>query len=474
MRDTGKLRTKPSFTAGEISDACNGQILKGSPDTVAKGLSTDTRTIDGGEAFLALTGPNHDAHDYIPEAVTQNCSVIIGHRPSAVDTTPDDVCYIKVQDTLDALTKLAAWHRKRLDGMVFAITGSCGKSTVKEIAGAILKEKGYCSVAEKSFNNKIGVSLSLLSANQNDKYIVLELGANHHGEIDQLASIAQPDVSCITCIGECHLEGFGSIEGVKEAKAELIPHTNPQGLLVLNADDPRCCDLKERFAGDVCTFGFSETADFRPVPIKTGQKGQLCRIGDLVFNLALPGKHNLLNAAAAYAMAQRAGASEHDAFTALANVKAPKLRYEKRHVAGIDFILDCYNSNPTAMRAVAGAFGDQETSGSRIMLCGDMLELGESTDTHHVNTGRMLAESKIDILIAVGTHAHKFVEGWKNAGGPARNALAISDVEKAWLFLHRLCQKGDLVMVKGSRKLKLENVVDSFAEYVAGLQQEVA
>jgi UDP-N-acetylmuramoyl-tripeptide--D-alanyl-D-alanine ligase len=246
---------------------------------------------------------------------------------------------------------LARWHRGRLQGKVMAITGSCGKSTVKAMTGTILSRSGRCSVAPKSYNNRIGVSHSILRTHPCDDFGVLELGTNHPGEIDELAALARPHAGLITCIGDCHLEGLGSRHGVLEAKAELIPHLPPSGMLALNHDDDLCSSLADRHPGDVRTFGLDAGAQVRP--ILRGQRGncQVLEVDGIPFQLPVPGHHNALNAAAAICLARWAGVEIRSATQSLAHLELPGLRFERRHVGGATFILDCYNSNPTAMEA---------------------------------------------------------------------------------------------------------------------------
>ncbi len=464
----------PEFTAGQICGACGGELLHGTFATGVRGISTDTRTIGDGQAFFALEGSRHDAHDYIPAALDSGARIIVCHKKPRSLRLPPRSSIVLVDDTLQALLRLAAWHRDRLQGVVIGITGSCGKSTVKEMTGAILSEGGRCTVARESFNNRIGVSLTLLDALPEDDYVVLELGANHRGEIDELARIARPDAGCITCIGRSHLEGFGGLEGVREAKSELIPHIARDGFLVLYGDQARCRSLGQRYGGEVQTFGFSPEADVRIAEVKSGSRGELFSIGEVVFHIPLTGRHNVLNAGAAFCLARWAGACEGQALRALGAVRLPGLRCERRWIGGVEFVLDCYNSNPTAMQAACEAFARTKAPGRRIVVCGDMLELGDEAASLHEDTGRMIAESGVDMLVAVGGYADHVVKGWRKASPRAQNAISLPSREKAWLFIHRITRRGDAVMMKGSRKLRLEEVVDSIGEYVTGLEQEAA
>jgi UDP-N-acetylmuramoyl-tripeptide--D-alanyl-D-alanine ligase len=467
-------RPRPSFTAGQICRACSGQLQAGEPTARAQGISTDTRTLARGQAFLALRGENHDAHTFIPAAVKAGASILIVEKDRPCTAVPDRTAVIGVTDTTRALMDLARWHRNRLEGLVLAITGSCGKSTVKAMVGSILSRSASCSVARKSFNNRIGVSLSLLQSCIEDDYVVLELGTNHPGEIDELAAMARPHAGLITCIGECHLEGLGSREGVREAKAELIPHIEPDGLLVLNADDDFCASLADRHEGEVRMFGIRNEGAVRAIPpTATSSHGEFC-VRHTTFRLPVAGRHNILNAAAAICLAEWAGASLEQARTALAEVRLPGLRSEKRMLKGTEFLMDCYNSNPTAMKAALESFLRQPVDGRRMVVCGDMLELGDDAPAIHRRMGRALALTEVDTLVAVGPLSQHMVEGWNELAAPHQRALHLPSAEKAWMFVWELTAPGDAVLLKGSRKMELERIVKAIEERMDGSDREEA
>jgi UDP-N-acetylmuramoyl-tripeptide--D-alanyl-D-alanine ligase len=465
---------KPKFTAGELAQACGGRLVTGREELAADGLSTDTRTLAPGQVFLALIGPNHDAHAFIPQAIEAGARIIIAQRRDASWILPDDLTLILVDDTTKALTALAVWQRRRLRGRVIAITGSCGKSTVKTITGAILARAGRCSVARKSFNNRIGVSLSLLDADPADDYVVLEMGTNHPGEIDELARIAQPHVGVITCIGECHLEGLGDQKGVRDAKAELVPHLDPQGLLVLNADDKLCLSIAPLYKGLVRTFGFARNAYVRPHSMKRDGECMVFRVWGRQFRLSAVGRHNVLNAAAALCVARWAGVTPECAQDGLADVKLPELRWEKRTMGGVTYLLDTYNSNPTAMRAALEAFAEEPVARRRIVVCGDMLELGEASVPLHRRLGRVLGLMDIEALIAVGPLSKHVVEGWCEVAGDARKVIHLESADDAWQAVLSVAAPGDCVLIKGSRAMQLEKIAEAIAQKLGIKDREVA
>jgi len=464
----------PKFTAGDIVQACGGRLAAGRPELAADGLWTDTRTMTPGQAFLALIGPNFDAHEFVPQAIEAGARIIIAQRQEESWSLPLDVALIIVGDTTKALMDLAAWHRSRMRGRVIAVTGSCGKSTVKAMTAALLAQAGACTVARKSFNNRIGVSLSLLDAKAVDDFVVLEMGANHFGEIDELARLARPHAAVITCIGECHLEAFGDLKGVRDAKAELVAHLDPEGLLVLNADDRLCLTIASAYKGQVRTFGFARDAYVRPHGLRREGENTVFRVWGRTFRLPAVGQHNVLNAAAALCLARWAGLSLEQVRDGLAEIKMPELRWEKRVLAGVTYLIDAYNSNPTAMRAALAAFLEEPVARRRIMVCGDMLELGAASIPLHRRLGRVLALTGIDSLVAVGPLSRSVVDGWREIASDGREVFHFETAEEAWAAVHAIASPGDWVLIKGSRMMQLEKIVAAITEHLSVKGKEAA
>jgi UDP-N-acetylmuramoyl-tripeptide--D-alanyl-D-alanine ligase len=461
-------------TAREIADACCGRIVSGDPHAVAAGVQSDSRALQPGNAFFALRGERFDGHGFIPQAVE------IGSRVIVVDNVPDgvhlpqSVAVVQVVETERAMLALAAWHRTRLGARVIAITGSYGKTTVKEMLGAMLSRCATCTTAPRSYNNRIGVALTLLSASPQDAFVVLEMGTNAPGEIDELARAARPHIGVITAIAAVHTEGLGSLEGVRDAKAELIPHLPGDGLLVLNADQALCQALGARFDGWVLTFGEQKKASVRVTHIDATPEG--CTFETLANRFALrsPARYNALNAAAALCVAHELDVPAREARAALAVLAMPALRYEIRQLAGVRFVLDCYNSNPDALRTTVKSFVAEPAGGTRILVCGDMLELGAESARIHRKLGRELARSGLDMLVAVGPMAAHMLEGWDAVASAERAAVQFETAEDAWRPLQHMLQPGDAVLVKGSRRMKLEAIVERIAAAADSSQKEVA
>ncbi|MDP6439316.1 MAG: UDP-N-acetylmuramoyl-tripeptide--D-alanyl-D-alanine ligase [Candidatus Brocadiia bacterium] len=478
------MKSKTKFTAGAIARACRGRLVAGSESKRAAAVSIDSRTIAPGQAFVAIRGARHDGHQYVPDAARAGASVLVVERAEGAGCLGTgrlgawalrrDVAVVQVEDTTRALVDLAAWHRMRLGGTVLAVTGSCGKSTVKAMLAAILGRTGRCAAAQKSFNNRIGMSLTLLNADVEDEFVVLEMGTNHPGEIDELARCARPHVGVITCIGDAHLQGLGDRHGVREAKAELIPHLAHDGLLLLNADDRMCMSLAKRFEGEVRTFGFSGAADVRPADVRREAGCMAFEFGGREFRLPFAGRHNVVNAAAALGAATWAGADLDGARDSLAEVSLPSLRQQVRRIENVTFVEDCYNSNPTAMRAAVAAFLEEPVQGRRVVVCGDMLELGPRSPEMHVEVGRMLAFGGVDLLVAVGPMGVFLLEGWNSLARDDQSATHYLTAEDAWRPLWENLKAGDGVLLKGSRLMGLERITEEIDEHIESEERAAA
>jgi UDP-N-acetylmuramoyl-tripeptide--D-alanyl-D-alanine ligase len=467
--------TVTTYTAPGIAAACGGRLIAGAPGAAADSVCTDTRKLQAGQAFFALRGETFDGHDYLPRAVQAGATVfVVDHLPSSWRApdgwrAPEGTAVVRVANTARALLALAGQHRSSLKGRVVAITGSFGKSTVKSMTAAILSRAGRCSVAPKSFNNRVGVALTLLAAGVDDDYVVLEMGTNHPGEIDELARAARPHLGVITAIGEVHLEGLGDLAGVREAKAEMIRHIVAPGRLVLNGDCVLCTSLAGRCPGWVRTFGMRPGCSVQPERVLRRGDGWCFDALGQRFYLPVSGRYNVINAAAAICAALELGVPPQTAAEALACVELPAMRYERRRLGDVLFVCDCYNSNPTALRAALESFMAEPVRGSRVVVCGDMLELGRDARRIHRRLGAELAASGVDMLIAVGPLARSMLVGWQEKRRASQASLHFETAEKAWLPLYQLVSAGDAVLLKGSRRMALEIIPERISQ---ALQQQ--
>lgn len=419
------------------------------------GISTDSRTLQRGALFVALSGPNFDGHDFVPAAAERGAAAALVERP-----LPVDLPQVVVRDALAALSMFAQAWRRQFDIPVIGVTGSNGKTTTKELIGAILSPLGSCLVTRGNLNNHIGVPLTLLQLNATHRYAVIEMGANHQGEIAHLASLAEPTIGIVTNAGAAHLEGFGSLDGVAKGKGELFQSLPVNGTAVVNADDKYASLWRDnRSAERVLTFGFEQPADFMAHKVNAGGGADGFRIDfDLVtpagtkpVTLALAGLHNLRNALGAAAATFAAGATLDQIVAGLGAMRAVSGRLElKPAINGAYLVDDSYNANPSSLKAGLDALGG--FAGKRWLVLGDMLELGESANELHAEVGRYARQAGIERLFAVGKHSHFAVEAF------GRGAQWFADVEPLIAETKRSLTPDVAVLIKGSRANRLERV----------------
>jgi UDP-N-acetylmuramoyl-tripeptide--D-alanyl-D-alanine ligase len=431
------------------ADAMGAQLIGG--DVRFSSVSTDTRTLKHGDLFVALVGDHYDAHEKIDADVVRNASAVVVQH--ALDK---DVTQLLVADTLMALGDIARQWRQFVSAPIIAITGSNGKTTVKEMTAAILRQRGEVFATRGNLNNEIGMPLSLLSSHDEHDFVVLELGANRGGEIKYLSNIARPLVALINNAGPAHLEGFGSLDGVANAKGEIFSGLPNNGIAIINIDDHYAQHWRN-IVGDknIIGFGFDESADLRG-QITAHHKLRISYQGDSIsLALPVPGKHNAMNALAAAAAAIAVGALLGDVEAGLATVTASCGRLEfKTAACGALVIDDSYNANPGSLRAALDVLcaGD---GGSTWCLLGDMRELGQQAESLHRQMAATAKRLGVDNLFAIGEFADATARGF-GPGGRAFGSLdSLVDT------LRQNLQKGDRVLVKGSRGVRMERVVEA-------------
>ncbi len=437
-----------------------GGRLEGA-NTVFGALSTDSRTLEPGSLFVALVGDRFDAHDYVRQAAERGCSAALVSRP--VEAV---VPQVVVTDTLAALTAFARAWRADYQGTVVGITGSNGKTTVKEMTGAILGACGPCLVTQGNLNNHIGVPLTLSRMGPQHVYAVIEMGANHRGEIADLASIARPDVGLVINAGPAHLEGFGGIEGVARGKGEMFEALGANGTAVINADDRFAGFWRglARTAGRTVTFGMREDADFAAsnVAERTSDQGFATEFdlkspqGSRHISIALSGDHNVMNALAAAAAASAAGASLDAIVEGLVAMRPVEGRLRMRAALnGARLIDDSYNANPGSVRA--GLESLAKLPGQHWLVLGEMRELGADSDRLHAEMGALARQSGVSRLLAIGDGSKHAVEAYGVGGQWFAGVDDLITVARSDLG------EGVTVLVKGSRSNRLERVADALA-----------
>ena len=429
------------------------------------GVSTDSRILRPGEIFFALPGARCDGHDFAADVLKKGAAAVVVSRDVTVPAGARDRV-VRVPDTLRALGESARAFRREWGGQVIAVTGSNGKTTTREMIHHILSETMSCKQSPKNFNTDVGLPLTLFRAESEDRVMVVEMGTNAPGEIAALAAIAEPNVAVITNVGRSHLEGLGSIEGVAHAKAELLDELKPGGVAFLNADDPWFQFLSRRWRGRTVAYGFSGGASFRAGHLRRLKQGQSFTIGGNVrVRLRIPGRHNVWNALAALAVAEHFGLDLAAAALTLNAFQPPAMRYEVRPIRGVTVVSDCYNANPDSMRAALETFGCTSAQGRRVAVLGDMLELGPESERLHDGIGAQAARAGLDALWAVGGYARCVADAAEKGGlaGPVVHAPRLEDVTPQILEYLR---PGDVLLVKGSRSMRMERLVERFRDSV--------
>ena len=440
------------FTVKDILIAVKGKLLSGNTDEILTGLSTDTRKIKKGELFLAIKGDRFDGHSFILDAVSKGAGGVLvqeGGITNANFKLPD-VSFISVSDSIKALGDIGNFHRSRFSIPIIGITGSNGKTTAKEMVFAILSKKFNALKNFGTENNNIGVPLTLLRLNSEHNIAVLEMGTNHLGEIRRLSEIARPTVTIITNVGPSHLEYLEDMETVLKAKVEILEYMDPGGKLILNADDEYLRTIKTNLK--TVWFGFDKQADFYADKINLEPDGINFRLnGKWDISLGVLGRHNVSNALSAIACAWDFGISIEEIRDALKEFRVPNMRMEVKRFGDIKIINDTYNANPQSMKQAIEALRDMATEGRKILIAGDMLELGTFSGRFHHLVGKQAAESGFDLIVAVGKLAEHVGKGAQEAGMSERKIKLCVLMKDARAKVATLIKKGDTILVKGSR-----------------------
>ena len=451
------------FRVEEIVSATHGRLVTGRPDAQAGPVTTDTRALGRGETFLALCGERFDGHDFLADAVARGAACLVVDRedriPPAARSAPCAV--VVVEDTLAALADLGRAARSRLRCPVIAVTGACGKTTVKEMVGQILARRRRGRRPPASFNNQIGVPLTLLAAEPDDEFVLCEFGTNAPGEIGQLASIARPTIGVVTLVAPVHLEGLGSLDGVAEEKAALVDAIPPDGAAILNADDPRVAAMARRCRGRVVTVGFGDDADIQAGHLIQTDRGlYFTATGSVGFEIPVLGEHQAVLALAAAAAAREAGVPLEESAEALREFRPPPMRMAVEHCGEVTVVNDSYNANPTSMRAALALLAlwpDRR----KVFFCGDMRELGPESRALHEALGRQIAEAGVDRLVCVGRESGATADAAVAAGMARQDVTALADAAAAAAVAPRIVGDRDVVLVKGSRAVGMEKVVEA-------------
>jgi UDP-N-acetylmuramoyl-tripeptide--D-alanyl-D-alanine ligase len=452
-----------NLTLEEISQAVGGK-LEGPGTLKVRGYSIDTRTLNASELFFAIKGPRFDGHEFVRQAFEKNAGAVVVER-SVEGLGQRSV--IRVSSTIEALQNLARDVRRRWGKPIIGVTGSAGKTTTKEMIAAVLGKKFTVLRSVGNLNNEFGLPLCLLRVERYQNIGVLEMGMSAKGEIRKLASIAEPNEGVVTNVNPVHLEFFKSVDEIAEAKAELIEGLHDPKVAYLNNDDSRVRAMAQRFSGKLVAYGVKSSASFKVQQIQDlGLDGSSFTVRhssrDLQFVLPLLGQHNVANAVAAIAVATTHEVPYEQIREALAEMKPEKMRGQVvKFREGFAVIDDCYNSNPKALSEMIRFVGRLQGYQRKILVAGEMLELGPEGPELHRECGREAAKAGLASVIAVQGQGTEILEGALAAGMDRSRLKFARDAVQAGDLLARMVKKGDVVLIKGSRGVKLEQVLNT-------------
>jgi len=456
-----------NLTLGEVAVLLSSSV--GLPDDDIHGYSLDSRAIAPGQLFFAIRGPRFDGHEFVGKALERGAAGAVVESAFAA-TAPAQwrSRLLAVPDPSAALQGLGRAVRRKWGKQLIAVTGSTGKSTTKELLAEILARRLRVMRSPGNLNNDFGLPLALLSLAPDQDVAVVELGMSHAGEIARLARLAEPEVGIVTNVAPVHLEFFPSVDAIASAKRELVDYLSTRGrdgVAVLNEDDERVRKFREGFPGPVVTFGFSSDAEFRAGAVEAGPgQGTTFAVTtpawQAEFSLSLPGRHNVQNALAAIAAASLWEIPVEEMRQALAGFQNLHQRSEVLTLPrGITVINDCYNSNPLAMERMLETL-ESWPAARRLLIAGEMLELGPTSPDLHRTVGRKCAGSGVDWLVAVQGNARFILEGAAEGGLSSARLRFFNDATQAGEFCKALLEPGDVVLVKGSRGVHLETAIE--------------
>ncbi|MCC6139531.1 MAG: UDP-N-acetylmuramoyl-tripeptide--D-alanyl-D-alanine ligase [Nitrospira sp.] len=469
----------PFLTGEELREVISVKMLSGDAPRWAKQrirqLSLDSRAIRAGELFIAIRGDRFDGHDYVAAALSQGAAGVIVQDTYVVTpallkaaATSAPPFILGVRDPLFAYQQLATHHRSRFDIPLVAVTGSNGKTTTKDMVASVMGQRWQVLKTESNFNNRIGVPHTLLRLTNRHEAAVIEMGVDNIGQTTRLCEIARPTIGVITNIGPDHLEFFGSMEGSAQAKAELLDLLPPDGTAILNADDPYFDYLAARARCRVLSFGYSPKADVQALQEKSdGPDGTVFRlllpgkVRHTVVRMKVQGSHNVANALAAAAVGTVLGLSGTDIAQGLSRFRPAAMRSQIVMSQGIRVINDCYNANPASMKAAVQLLAQSGTGRKTIAVLGDMLELGPGAVRMHEEVGAFVAQQGVSQLIASGALGRGLADGARRAGMEPSRVLEVADAAAAAAAVKAMAASGDVVLVKASRGMKMEQVVSA-------------
>ncbi len=457
------------LTAAMVGDVVGGDVVGG--DDMGQritGVSIDSRTTRPGDLFVPLSGDHADGHTYIPQAMAAGA---VAHLCAADQAGAEDAPTggIVVDDPLDALTGLGAWIRDQVNPIVVAITGSNGKTTTKDMAAAAIGAARVTVANPASFNNEIGLPLTLCLMTPQTEVLVCEIGARGKGHIASMMPILRPDVAIVTTVAWAHIGEFGSIEAIAEAKSELIQGLDTDGVAIVNADVPACLQMSAVAPGRVVTFGLTDAADVHAEHVEWDDAATATvHLDGVTVRLPRPGRHQVSNALAALAAAREIGVDLATAAAGLANAAMSRWRMEVSVTdRGVTLVNDAYNANPDSVIAALDTVARMQIPGRRWAVLGFMAELGDQTGAGHLLVGAELARCGFDGVVVVEARAAGIADGAREAGFDGE-IVTVVDVGEAGDAISLRARQGDVVLVKASRSVGMERVAMALAAAHAG------
>lgn len=455
-----------------LVEITGGELLTGPCDTVVNGLAIDSREVQSGAAFVAFTGEQTDGHHHLADALARGARALLvtrddeGVREAFADVDRPEAALVLVEDALAAVEALASWHRDRLRIPVVGVTGSTGKTTTKDFVRSVLSTQMRVVATTGNRNNELGVPLTIMDAGMDTDVLVVEMAMRGTGQIAHLCRIARPTAGLVTNVGVSHLEVLGSQDAIASAKGELVVAIPPEGHVFLNGDDAFSETMARDAAAPVTRYGLGESAEITATGIEMTATGTpaftlVTPEASTRVVLPVPGRHNVYNALAVAAVGRHLGLALEDIVRGLEGATFSKWRMETFvSASGVTIINDAYNANPTSMKAAVAALEDVPTTGRRIAVLGDMAELGSLTELAHFELGELVANSSVDVLVAVGALGVRIGDGARAVGMSSDDIRPCIDAIEASEVLDDLVEAGDTVLVKASRVLGLETVVE--------------
>ncbi|HEV2328020.1 MAG TPA: UDP-N-acetylmuramoyl-tripeptide--D-alanyl-D-alanine ligase [Verrucomicrobiae bacterium] len=447
-----------------IAEACGAKIMSGAPETPVKNVCIDSRRAKPGDVFFAIKGENFDGHSFINEVAEKKVTAVVIEQKKAPPQLPG-CAVLAVMDTIEALGKFATAYRRDFTLPVACVCGSNGKTTTKELVASVLKQKFSTLSSEASFNNNIGVPLTLLRLEKTHEAAVLEAGTNHPGELAPLVEMIRPNLGVLTNIGREHLEFFGDMDGVAHEEGHLAQLLPDGGTLFVNGDNPWTPEVVRRTRAQVVRVGLGEKNDWRAEKIRLDKNGVTFLAAapekgfGAEYRVPLLGRHQALNALLAMALGKQVGMTPAQVQRGLAECKPAKMRMQFWEAGGIRVLDDAYNANADSMVAALETLKDMPLQGRRVAVLGDMAELGAHSEAAHAEVGRRAAELQIGQLFAVGKMAPVVAKAARDAG--LSRVIEFENVEAATKAVKSFLKSGDLVLLKASRSSRLERIAET-------------